>query len=304
VSEHRKTSAAQSVKADPEKPGSPFFLWAGIVLTSSGTLFFNLYHDTHLLNLLVAVPAGILPPVNSVILGHAVKAVGDWWVKAGVFAVTICFMAVSATGSAQVLAPAYHLWGGYVLMLALDAGDLFLLYALIGHYEKVRIYKRWVLGRPVVATSGPAPVLAEPGTAAPAVTPEPVPGHGSGTGSGNRPPVPELAPAEAPAGSRNRGSDPRPAEKPAPAWVTADTALRKKVAAEMASRQRPAVEGMRQREARAAKILAEFREKTGAEMNLGDFAKAVGVSKATAGEIRRAVMTAPEGEQAEGEEVG
>lgn len=301
----RKTSTAQTMTAAPEKPGSPFFLWAGIVLTASGTLFFNLYHDTRLLNLLVAIPAGILPPVNSVILGHAVKAVGDWWVKAGVFAVTICFMAVSATGSAMVLAPAYHLWGGYVLMLALDAGDLFLLYALIGHYEKVRAYKQWTLGRPFIAMPDVVPsaaaVLAPTGTGATAV-PEPVPGATvlvPGTAA-----VPVPVGAEPAPVSSSGGKPGRPPVNKSPDAKTADAALRRKLADEMASRQRPAVEGVHQREVRAAKILTEFREKTGTEMNLGDFAKAVGVSKATAGDIRRTITAGPEGEQSEDRQEG
>ena len=296
--------------AAPEKPGTPFFTWAGIIGTAAGSLLFNLNHDTHhLATLFIAVPAGVLPPLMTVFLGHSIKEAEENWLKVCVFAVTISFMAVSAQGSGPVLQPAYGVFGSYQLSITLDAGDLILLYVLIRHYSRVRIYRQWLREQKTAAAATIAaavqvrPAVPEPraGTARTTrtATPEPAPGT-----MPEPVPVPaEPAPAPAP-GSENQGAgtpDAPPAAGGQPEDKAAEAA-RERLVDEMAARpgNRPGPESMTHREERGARLLAEFRDKTGTEMNLRQFGKALGVSKAAAGPIRRAIALAgerPAGEQ-------
>lgn len=299
---------AQTSTPIPEQPGGTLFLWLGIIGAASGSLFFNLYNDSQTLPAVIAGAAGFLPPFMSVVLGHAVKDVEEGWAKVGVFVVTIGAMSVSARGSAEVLSPALGVWGGYLLSVVLDGADLILLYALIKHYGKARHYKQWLATEgagtslaPVLAT---APAGSEPvARVVPNHTPEPVPAQSEPVApvpsSGSGLPVPVAAKATAPA------KHPRTQSRTA---TTAEDrqSLRAAVVTEMAARPRPAMEHAAQRVARAESLLTEYQQRTGIKMSLAELGKALGVSKATAGEIRSAI-TEPEGERAgeqdrEGEE--
>jgi hypothetical protein len=252
----------------------------------------------------------------TVFLGHSIKEAEENWLKICVFAVTISFMIVSALGAGPVLRPAYGPIGSYQLAITLDAGDLILLYVLIRHYGRVRIYRQWLRGQgqPSAAAAGQAPAPVWPPAA---VVPEPRPGT-AGTAGTTRTAEPEpvagttpvpAEPAPAPvAGSENHGSGPRPGDgndSPAPGGRPTDPALREGVTAEIAARpeNRPSAESTTRREERGRRILAEFLDRTKEEMNLREFGKALGVSKAVAGEIRRAIAAAPvTGEQPAAEE--
>jgi hypothetical protein len=318
VSKDKKTGTVPvKMTGAPEKPGAPVFLWAGIALAASGSLFFNLYHDTNALAvLLIAIPAGVIPPLMTVFLAHAIKEVTETWTTICVFAVTLLMMAVSAKGSAPVLAPAYGELGAYSLSIALDGSDLLLLFALIQHYKKVREYKLWLTApdaryQPAVPAAGgtdlragtggtnrlaptgtglvvpvPAPVVpAVPGgtvTTVPASAPHAIPAKGSGT-------------SQQPAGGKQPPGNRRKRE--------ADPELCERVVREFAAAHpRPGAESIDRRRIRAEKFLAEFRERTGERANNQEIAKALQVHpKRDIPEIR-AGITEPEGER--GEETG
>jgi hypothetical protein len=307
-SQNASAQAGEPAKAAPEKPGRPVFLWSGIIGAAAGSLFFNLYHDTHLLpTLVIAIPAGVLPPYMTVVLGHAIKEIEGLLIKLAVFTVTIAAMAVSAIASAPSLVAAYGPVGAYILPISLDCADLILLFALIKHYERAREHARWLANQaarnqrpaqnqpaaPVSAAVVPAlePPAGTTGTARGAVVPGVVPGTTPGTTA-----VP-VTPASATATPVPVAAVKPP--RPAPRDETADAA-REKIVAEIAARpeNRPAgPESTTHRAARGDRILAEFRQRADAEMNLREFARAMGVSKATAGEIRRSIITPAAGER-------
>jgi len=92
--------------------------------------------------------------------------------------------------------------------------------------------------------------------------------------------VPTLAPRQ-PRPPRTRS--PRTRQAPGPG-------LREQVVCEFAAAHpRPDAESLDRRRARAEKFLAEFRRRTGERANNTELGKAMKVSKATAGEIRRAI---------------
>jgi hypothetical protein len=184
-------------------------------------------------------------------------------------------------------------------------------------------------GTTVPVTAGTAPVP-EPGTGAvvpvapapvrdavPAVVPEPAPGTVPVPPEPS--PVPDVVPVAVPAvvppvvpepaaapaktpedGTRGPGREQKPSQS---ASAKAELqALRQRLVQEFADRPRPVMEDASHRTGRAARFLAEFRQKTGVEMNNAELGKALRVSKATAGEIRSDVA-GPGGEQpAAGEE--
>lgn len=310
----------------PEKPESPFILWAGIIAAGGGSVFFNTYHDTHALQVVVGVPAGFLPPFMAATIIHAVKVTKQDWVKVCVFLVTIAAMVVSAIGAAHVLQDAYYTWGSYLFPFVLDSADLLLLYAIMEHYEKVHEYRKWIKehlaaesrnqgpgsgsavpAEPAARSGAVLPVVPEPAPEPVPVPPEPRPAHDTAP-----PVVPDTVPAVVPepsvpaaktpkGDSRGPGREQRPSQS---ASAKAELqALRQRLVQEFADRPRPVMEDASHRVGRAAGFLAEFRQKTGVEMNNAELGKALRVSKATAGEIRSDV-TGPGGEQqaAAGEE--
>lgn len=319
-SEKASAQAGETVKAAPEKPESPFFLWAGIALAGCGSLFFNHSHDVLSLgHNYLAVLAGILPPVLAVIVPHAIKHVDTGPMRAAVFAGSIGAMLVSAKGTAVVLTPAYGTPIAWTYSLVLDGIALTCLYALTSHYRKAHAYKLW-LAAPQARNQPAAPVpgvVPEPAPVLPAVVLAPEPGPGT-TGAVVPAAVPGTAAVPVPAaepsavtgtGSAGRGSAPSAGGKPAPGKSlrsrgAASDAAREEIVDEIAARpeNQPRPESLPQRLVRGQRILAEFEERTGERMNLRELGKAMRVSKATAGEVRRSI-TGPEGEQpAEGEE--
>jgi len=301
VTKHTKTiaPAGTTVRPAPDEPGAPVFLWAGIVLAASGSLFFNLYHDTAALAvLLIAIPAGVIPPIMTVFLAHAIKEVTETWTTVCVFAVTLLMMAVSAKGSAPVLAPAYGELGAYALSVALDGSDLLLLFALIQHYKKVRDYKLWLAANPTAAPAAPAPRARQtvPVVGANALVPA-----GTGTSAPGTTTVVVVPPTTgAPAGTGARPAGERHQPPVVRARRAADPGLREQVITEFAAAHpRPGAESLDHRRVRAEKFLAEFRERTGERANNYELGRALGVHpKRDVPEIR-AGITEAEGEQPE-----
>lgn len=309
----------------PEKPESPFILWAGILGASTGSVFFNTYHDTHSLpSVTVGVLAGFLPPFMAATTIHAVKVTGETWVKVCVFLVTIAAMVVSAIGASQLLKPAYFSWGSYLFPFVLDSADLLLLYAIMEHYEKAHAFKKWVKAQagapagkaipaPGVGTTAPAPDGA--GHRAPAADTTRAPGTGTDAQAPVAVPTAPgtaLTAPEAPTAALGTGRavldghgtgrlalEPapaapvaEPAARPAakgPRARSADPALCKAVVDEIAGRPRPAVEDATQLVDRAEKILAEFRTRTGERMNNGELGLALRIHKRRVQEIRAQV---------------
>lgn len=325
----------------PEKPESPFILWAGILGASTGSIFFNTYHDTHSLpSVAVGILAGFLPPFMAATTIHAVKVTGENWVKVCVFLVTVAAMVVSAIGASQLLKPAYFSWGSYLFPFVLDSADLLLLYAIMEHYEKAQAFKKWVKAQagahagtaipaPGTGTTPPAPAPAPDGAGhqAPAV------GTGRATGTGAPAPaavpttagtaltapqtralgtgraVPDghgtgrlaLEPAPAPAAPAAEPAA-RPAAKGSRAR-SADPALCKAVVDEIAGRPHPAIEDATQLVDRAQKIVEEFRTRTGERMNNSELGLALHVHKRRVPEIR-AQLTEPDATEAGPEDAG
>lgn len=316
---HDGTPEGSALPADaPEKPDSSFILWAGILAAAGGSVFFNVYHDTHSLpSELVGVIAGILPPFMAATIIHAVKVTREKWVKVCVFIVTAGAMVVSAVGASEVLQAAYHSWGSYLFMLVLDSADLLLLYAIMEHYEKVRAYRKWVkaslaaqAAAALEATAGAG--TGSPGHAAPApgTSPAaPAPRH-RGTGqpvpAAKRLVPPRPVPGGAPAGATGE-SGVRDGQPPAAAFRarTADPELCKRVVAEFAAAHpRPAVEDVDQLRARAVKFLDGFRDQTGERANNAELGRALHIHPKRQVPKLRAAISEPDEEQAGEEKTG
>ena len=164
-----------------------------------------------------------------------------------------------------------------------------------------------VPAEPAARSGAVLPVVPEPALEPVPVPPEPRPARDTVP-----PVVPDTVPAVVPEpsvpaaktpedDSRGAGREQKP---PQSASAKAELqALRQRLVQEFADRPRPVMEDASHRVDRAAGFLAEFRQKTGVEMNNAELGKALRVSKATAGQIRSDV-TGPGGEQqaAAGEE--
>lgn len=295
-----RPAPGKPAEAAPEKPGSAFFTWLGILGCSTGSLFFNISNDTHYLHPhFLAGLAGFLPPFLTVTLGHSSREVTDKQTKWFILAVAVGAMAVSAKGVAYVLQPAYGLYGGIGFAVVLDGGTLILLNVLIEHYQKARLYKRWLKAQDTRNQSAPS----APSVRAPAREPRTGTTKAAVPGTTLVPAQVTAEPATAIPGTAIAAlgsglhADAKPGHPAQGGYSQVADINREKVVDEIAARRRPAGESEEDRKARAEKILADY-----PWMNLRQFAKAMVVSKTTAGEIRRAI-TGQEGEQsAEGEE--
>lgn len=281
----------------PEKPDAATLVisWMGIIGAAGASVTFNIDHDSHWLDIALAVIAGFLPPYLATILAHIAVGFRALFWKIAVFAVTAGAMGISAIGTSNVLAPGLTIWGGIGFSFVMDSASLLCLWGLISYYEARASYDTWRAAQDA-GTTGPAQ------NQAPAEHGQAVPEPYARTVATEAAPVPgtKAASAEPAAGTSVAAMAKPSAEPAAPARRAAvaktvgaasgeGSEEREAVVAEIARRPRPMLEDTRAQQQRALDILAEFAARTGRRMNNAELGKALGISKQDACKVRQAV---------------
>lgn len=295
-------------KPVPLGPEPPLTRMDGIVccyllifVTGGGMLFLNIYGDRSAgLKIALAIIIGGFPPFISTFVAHITAAVGSGkWFVYGIITVA---MGVSATNVTLTLCPPLRSYLVAPLAIAADGASIYCLSVLINAEVKRAAHRKWSAAKDAAYEAAQGSGNHESYVPAGSRTPDQDGAGTRGSGSENQAPGGSGTTAGTPGTiPQNHGSGgtggPLPLTAGGPAagqsgpGFDVDAATlkvrRATFVAEWAARPRSPIDTVQHRQVRAQMFLDDFKKELGIDPAVAELGKALGMSKAAAGELKR-----------------